>query len=225
MTRRTPGRRSTRLRRRGPETIALASVISTGAVGVAAIVFGWLGGWRGRVHDRAVRREDRQQERLQDVYEALIGYVEKRIRITAQIRPLMTVKGESPPPAVTDQEVERAQTLVDLHASPEVNRLIDEFGKTLLRIRNVDLDLRANERTAERRDEDWDPAPDGFADSAEATRYVAEYGINELRQIKDRLRQQMRTELNPGTKVPELDPSKAVDTQTAALPAGADGGT
>lgn len=194
-----------------PETIALASVVTSGAVSTAAIVFSWLSGWRGRLHDRAVRREDRRQERVQEAYEALIGYVEKRIRIAAGIRPFMPPEDEPAP--VTEQEVERAQTLVDLHASPEVDRLIDEFGKMLLRIRNVDLDLRANEWTAERRDEGWDPAPDGFADSGEATRYVSEYGIAELRDIKDRLRQQMRTELNPGTKVPVLDPSKDLGQQ------------
>jgi hypothetical protein len=139
------------------ETIALASVISSGAVGVAAVIGSVVGGWRDRVNTRNVQREDRRQERLQQAYEALIAYVEKRIRIAARLRPLLSYPNDPPPPTITDEEIERAQALVDIHASPEVDRLICEFSGKLREIENAEFALRMNDDRIKTRGQDLDP--------------------------------------------------------------------
>jgi hypothetical protein len=181
-----------------PETIALPSVISSGAVGVAAILGSLLGGWRDRAGSRNLQREERRQERLKNAYEALIGYIEKRIRIAARIRPIITYENEPPLPPIRDEEVDRAQALVDIHASPEVNQLVEEFSEKFRNIENAEFALRANDKSVKTRGQDLDAKAYGFPDWVEPGVFVSLDGIKQLRDIKDRLRQQMRQELNPG---------------------------
>ena len=133
------------------ETITLVSVIATGVVGVGAVASSVLIGWRDRVHTRSVRREDRRQERVEETYEVLVACLDKRIRISARIRPMMTYTNDPPPPTLTDEENERVHALVDLHASPEVDRLVKEFSETLRKIYKTEVLLRMNDDAAQKR--------------------------------------------------------------------------
>jgi len=133
------------------ETITLVSVIATGVVGVGAVASSVLIGWRDRVHTRSVRREDRRQERVEETYEVLVACLDKRIRISARIRPMMTYTNDPPPPTQTDEENERVHALVDRHASPEVDRLVKEFSETLRKIYKTEVLLRMNDDAAQKR--------------------------------------------------------------------------
>ena len=99
------------------ESVALASIIVSGVVGVAGVAAGLLAAWLDRVHNRNVQREVRQQERAEETYELLISYVDKRIRVAARLRPPVSHDHDPPPPTVTEEEGERVHALVDLHAS------------------------------------------------------------------------------------------------------------
>jgi hypothetical protein len=182
------------------ETVALVSVIASGAVGLVAVGGSLLSGWRDRMATRDAQREDRRQERVEDAYQALIAYVEKRIRIAAAIRPLLTYPNQPPAPSVDDEEVQTAQALVDLHASPEVDAMMNEFADTLRKIDDAETALKMNEDAGRKQGSDRDPNDFGWPTWAEAYKFVSRDGIDQLRAIKNRMREQMRRELNPGTK-------------------------
>jgi len=123
-----------------PTTVALVSVISSGAVGTAGVLVAGLGGWRQRVHDRTMKQEDRRQERLEETYLALVSFVERRIRQVDAIRPI--VEPHPKPPEITAEEIQRVYSLVKLHASTEVSKLLDEFNDVGTNVHTADFAMR-----------------------------------------------------------------------------------
>ena len=62
--------------------------------------------------------------------------------------------------------------MVDLHASPEVDGLVEEFADRLRLIYNTELVLQMNENAGKIRGEDLDPKAFGFASWVEPHVYV-----------------------------------------------------
>ena len=97
------------------------------------------------------------------------------------------------------------QALTDLHVSPEVDRLMEEFSKTLRKIHETERLLRTNEEAAQKRSAQLKPTDFGWPDWVEPHMFVTHQGIVELTSIKDRLQAQMRRELNPGKKPAQVE--------------------
>jgi hypothetical protein len=127
------------------QQIALASVITSGTVALAAV-----GGivWTGHLDRRDRRKESRisrQQPRLERTYLELATYVHRRRLEADAIRPFMTVAGQQAPRPVTPEEIERVRSLVMSTASDEVRDIIDEFNAALGEISNADATLSGME--------------------------------------------------------------------------------
>jgi hypothetical protein len=128
------------------QQIALASVISSGAVAMAAVIGSVVTGHL----DRRARRKDaqisREQPRLERTYLELATYVHRRRLEAEAIRPFMTTVGQHDPTPVTPDEIDRVRSLVMSIASDEVRDIIDEFGAALGTISDADATLSGMER-------------------------------------------------------------------------------
>ena len=175
------------------QQIALASVIASGMVALAAVTASVLTGYLDRRDRRKEARISRQQPRLERTYLELAGYVHRR-RIEANaIRPFMTTAGQQKPRPVTPEEIERVRSLVVSIASDEVRGILDEFNASLVEISNADATLSGMERESaqtgrEVNTEAWGGTErdyDKRIDDAKAA----------LNDIEDRLHEQIRGEL------------------------------
>jgi hypothetical protein len=198
------------------ETIALASIIVSGVVGVGGLAAGLFGAWLDRVHNRNVQREARQQERVEETYEQLIVYVEKQIRIAARLRPLISHTNDPPPPDITQEEADRVQALVDLYASSEVEQLTDDFSAAQRKIDDAEQALKNKDMAAQLHSSDLDATDFGWPDWPSAYMFVSHEGVTRLREIKHQMRQQMRRELNPGPSTPALGAPRRKDDNAPA---------
>jgi hypothetical protein len=83
------------------------------------------------------------------------------------------------PPWAADpgEEIDRVQALTDLHVSPEVDRLMEEFSKTLRKIHEMERLLRMNEEAAQERSAQLKPTDFGWPDWVEPHMFVTHQGI------------------------------------------------
>ena len=76
------------------QQIALAAVIASGSVGLAAVAGGFAGGILDRRHTREMARTDRSQARLESTYLELISYVHRSRMSANNIRPFVTYSSQ-----------------------------------------------------------------------------------------------------------------------------------
>jgi hypothetical protein len=107
-------------------------------------------------HEQAMAVEARRQERLEQAYLELLTYLSHFVDWVRSIRPIW---GPIPTPdPVPDEERRRIEALVTAYGSPEVLRLLREWGECAAKVDRVNDMLR-------RRDKSRDPGQD-FDDEA-----------------------------------------------------------
>jgi hypothetical protein len=176
------------------QTIALAAVIASGSVGLAAVVGSFAGGILDRRHTRELARTDRNQTRLESTYLELISFAHRTRLAANNIRPFVTYSSHPKPVTVTDEEAQRAQALVVANASPQVHTIIDEFGRVLASIKSADTALTGMETESRTTGLETDPTVWGGSPSLYHKRIDADK--QKLAEIEDRLHEQIRIELS-----------------------------
>lgn len=174
------------------QQIALASVIASGSVGLAAVLVTGFSGWRDRVHARTLAHTGRQQERLERTYLELLAYVHHRRVEANAIRPFL---GPVPTPrGTTEDEIARIQSLVMAHASKAVRDLLDEFGEALKEIINADIAVQGIENQERQTGNRVDPKEWGGS-GADYLKRIQE-DKDRLSRIEDRIHVQVSKELS-----------------------------
>jgi hypothetical protein len=176
------------------QQIALASVISAGAVALAAVI---ATAWTAHLDRVATRKEaqtSRRQDRLERTYIELATYVHHKRMQAEAVRPFMTFKDQPEVEPVTQAEVDRARSLAMTIASPEVRAIIDEFSAALGEITDANATLLGMERAAAQTGRDVDPEVWGSTGPEQDRRIEAAKQV--VRDIDDRrLHEQTRREL------------------------------
>jgi hypothetical protein len=176
------------------QQIALAAVIASGSVGLAAVVGSFAGGILDRRHTREMARTDRIQARLECTYLELITYVHRSRMAANNIRQFVTYISKPEPATVTTEETQRAQALVAANASPTVRDILDEFGRVLASIHRADTALTGMESESRTTGLEADPTEWGGSPTHYHKRIDADK--QKLAEIEDRLHEQIRTELS-----------------------------
>src|SRR5262245_50739995 len=103
------------------DAIALASVISSGAVGLTGVIVAAISGWRDRRHSGEEAETERQQRRLAEAYVDLLQTAERTGQWVSAIHPVIDTVPPQPvpgPPDVTEQA--RSWALLGAFASEQV---------------------------------------------------------------------------------------------------------
>jgi hypothetical protein len=135
----------------GSQTPVIVASIVAGSVSALSVLTVAVNGWRERTHDRAVRREERQQERLERTYTGLIEYTGEQIERLATACALVNSPRTWPP--VDEVEVLRIRAMVMLHGSAEVRRLLQEFLDVVQELRVAAARLPTLDAAQSRMDE------------------------------------------------------------------------
>ena len=171
----------------------IISVVLAG-IGLSSLAASLWSGRRDRLHDRAVRWEQRRQERLEDAYVTILEYVNNRIASeAAKSRPLGTPPTELVPPVPS--EIAHARALAAAHASEPVRQLLDAFFAELTKIKDGELELHAIDQTRDSGQPGTATEAEHYADLLHCTHGGA---IPTLRAIEERLHEQVRRELLDG---------------------------
>jgi hypothetical protein len=122
--------------------------------GILGAGSGLLAGWQAnrsatkrdqaaRAHERQMARDAADQERLERTYMDLGTYLSRHADWEKSVQPMLG--SPAPPDPMTPAERWRIETLVTLHASPEVKRLLAEWRKHASTIDNADITIRTAE--------------------------------------------------------------------------------
>jgi len=110
---------------------------------VSGMLTNWLGAKRDQrthEHEQVMAREARRQERLEQTYIELLTYLSHHLDWAKSIRPIW---GPIPTPdPLPPEERWRIEALVTAHGSPEVLRLLREWGECAAKIDNADATMR-----------------------------------------------------------------------------------
>jgi hypothetical protein len=159
---------------------------------LSGLVTNWLGDKRDRrkyEHERAMALEARRQERLEQSYIELLGFLShyaewmgSPMRLLGQRVPL-----PGPPPR---EELNRVMVLLEAYGSQEVRRLLGEWRSCAEKLQSVDagLPLIPLDDEADAEEEVWERDPKVIAAQWEAT-------LKADRAIRDRIRQELAGEV------------------------------
>lgn len=119
------------------DVVALASVITTGVVGLAGLGATVWTSKRAREHAEKLATGQRQQERLQDAYLALLQAMRRSGLWAQNVKPTLDTDPPRPvPDPADDDDWSRVLALLDAYGSPEVRELhakwlsvINEVGR------------------------------------------------------------------------------------------------
>ncbi len=162
-----------------------------GLVGLGGFVNGWLANRHAAKrdeqryeHEQAMAAETRRQERLEEAYIELLGYLSRQWAWARSVRPFW---GQfSAPEPLPQEERWRIEALVTAYGSQEVARLLEEWGKRAAAIEAADATIRDAES----------PNPSQQADDEARQTLKAMAGHKDAMQKADRaIRDQVRREL------------------------------
>lgn len=123
-----------------PNSIALASVIVTGATAIVAVGVTGLSGWRDRAHQKAMADTERKQARLAEAYVALLDHVAKVSYWAQKLRPVVDTNPPQPLPPVPDFDASAAvMARVDAYGSDRVTELTHEWDAAVKAIMRADF--------------------------------------------------------------------------------------
>lgn len=133
------------------QQIALASVISGGAVAFVGVVVTGIGGWRDRRHSKEMAATDRKQLRLADAYVSLLDYANKVGYWAQNVRPVIDTDPPQPPPATPDFEVYSAvMARVDAYGSAAVQEKLAAWTEAVGAVRRADRLIGLRQDAAQR---------------------------------------------------------------------------
>jgi hypothetical protein len=165
---------------------------------LSALVNNWLGSRRderARAHERQVAQEALGQERRDRAYTELGVYLSRQADWARSVRPFL---GPVPaPPPLSPEEHWRVETLVMIHGSPEVRRLLEQWGQEARKIEYADATVTAADKAA-------GAAPE-LEEQARQERLAIEGYKKAMYERADAIRDQMWAELvgrvEPGTSL------------------------
>lgn len=124
------------------DVVALASVITSGLVGLAGLGATAWTSKRARDHSKELADTDRQQERLLTAYLALLGAMRKTGRWAQNVKPTFDPDPSRDAPERPDgDEWHRVLAMLDAYGSVEVQNLHAEWVKTVDEVGRAALDL------------------------------------------------------------------------------------
>lgn len=130
------------------KTLLTGGGLAALGVVLAALAANWLGDKRDQrkyKHERDMAAEARRQERLEQAYIELLGYLSRHLDWAKSVRPLW---GQPPiPEPLPSEERRRIETLVTAYGSEEVGRLLREWGERAAKIENADATIRMVEKS------------------------------------------------------------------------------
>jgi hypothetical protein len=112
--------------------VALGTVLGS----LLAVLIGVVRDKTRYTHEQVMAREARQQDRLERTYTELGIYLSRRADWARSVHPFL---GPVPTPdPMTPGERWRIETIVTNHGSPEVRRLLGQWGEIARKIENAD---------------------------------------------------------------------------------------
>lgn len=105
------------------DKIALVSVASSGAVGLAGVLAAGLGGWRDRRAARERADTERKQTRLAEAYVDLLDFCERIGNWVVRLQPIVTTVDYQPPSPPPEAEQARVAAKLAAYGSAEVKAL------------------------------------------------------------------------------------------------------
>jgi hypothetical protein len=170
----------------------LVAVLTGGGIAaVGGLVTGWLNNWMGSKRDERAYARERQaarealgQKRLDLAYTELGIYLSHEAAWARSVHPFI---GPVPTPdPMPDEEQWRIETLVTNHGSPEVRRLLDQWGEQRMKIQEADIVI-----TMARGSRD----PGSLGEKADQEHQALEDYRRALHEAATAIRDQMRKEL------------------------------
>jgi hypothetical protein len=180
--------------------IAWLALVGGAALATAGgIVTGWqtnrLGMKRDKQeheHQRQLARDALAQERLDRTYTELGIFLARRWAWARSVHPFM---GTVPPPdPIPDEELWRIETLVKNYGSPEVQELLDEWGKVVQKIENADAIIRLTDTSRA-------PSDELDQEAMQEKKAIEMEYRPEMIKVADAIRRQMNDELAGQTQV------------------------
>jgi hypothetical protein len=172
----------------GGGLVAAGAVV--GAV-AGALLTNWLGARRDRrthEHEQVMAREARRQERLEQAYLELLRYLSHYLDWARSVRPIV---GPVPvPDPLPREERWRIEALVTAYGSPEVLRLLREWGERAAKIEDVDATLRLLEQSR-------NPSPESDREAMQENRALPGYKqamFDADKAIRDRVQRELAGE-------------------------------
>jgi hypothetical protein len=146
-------------------------------------------------HQQRMARNALAQERLDRTYTELGIFLARRWAWARSVHPFMGAVATPDP--IPDAELWRIETLVKNHGSPEVQELLDEWGKVVQKIENADAIIRLTDTSRAPSDE--------LAQEAMQEKKAIEMEYRpEMLTAADAIRHQMNADLAGQTKVSGL---------------------
>lgn len=133
-------------------TTFLAILTGGGLTIVGGVLSGWLTNWLGDKrdqrkyeHERAMAGDARRQDRLEQAYIDLLGYLAHHAEWARSVRPFI---GAPPAPdPLPPIDVKRVGALVEAYGSHEVRGLMREWRERAGRIADADATIRLLEKS------------------------------------------------------------------------------
>jgi hypothetical protein len=180
----------------------LSLLTGGGLAAVGGAVAAWITNWLGSKRDERAHAHERQmaqdalvQERLERTYTELGIYLARYADWARSIRPLW---GPIPaPPPMPPEERWRIQTLVMNHGSPEVRRLLEQWGEQGKKIEDADATITSADSAR--------GAEPELEEKARQERHALDGYKKVMQETADAIHEQMRAELEdrtePGTSL------------------------
>jgi hypothetical protein len=174
-------------------TTFVAILTGGGLAALGGVLSAWVTNWLGKKrderkyeHERTMALEARHQERLEQAYIELLGYLS---HYADWVKSVQRLRGK--PPAAPDppprEELNRVEVLVEAHGSPEVRRLLREWREHAVKLQYADEGLPLIELD-DADDEEWAP------DMGKVTAAARDATLKASEAIRDRIRQELAGE-------------------------------
>jgi hypothetical protein len=160
---------------------------------LSGVITNLLGARRDRrkyEHERAMALEARRQERLEQAYIELLGFLSHYAEWMSSPRRLLGQQVALPDP-LPREELNRIMVLLEAHGSQEVRRLLSEWRSCAAKLENVDagLPLVQLDDEADAEEEAW------ARDSGKVIAAQREATLKADKAIRDRIRQELAGEV------------------------------
>lgn len=119
------------------QTLALWSVISGGAVGLAGVLLAGLSGWRDRKHAKDLAERDRKQRRLEDAYLGMMVMCDKVGNWCARVCPVVANGQDSPPFPDLDTQI-LARSKLNAYGSDTAKAAFETWMETVNQVIRAD---------------------------------------------------------------------------------------
>jgi len=174
----------------------LAILTGGGLAVLGGLLSGWVSNWLGDkrdqrkyAHEQAMAAEARRQERLEQAYIELLGYLSHHAEWAVSVRPFFeTIEAPDPLPRA---EVRRVAALVEAYGSPEVRRLLSDWREHAEKLAEADAIIGVVERSRQ-------PGQELDAEARDEQKAIPAYREAMLQAeeaIQDRVRQELADEV------------------------------